>query len=92
MALRTQAMKGKLTVRYHSGREEHFEIELWGGTGMQTRLKDFIQSPNLALQTSDELIVIPSAAIECISLTMPKGKDWTKELSIVRRAKRLGTK
>jgi hypothetical protein len=92
MAVRSQAMKAKLTVRYRSGREEQYEIELWGGAGMRAQLKEFIQSPNLAMQLNDELIVIPATAIESISLIMPKEKDWTKELSLVLRAKRLGNK
>lgn len=82
-------MKAKLTIRYCSGREEQFEIEIWGGAGMETRLREFIQSPNIGLQLGDEVIVVPATAIECISLAMPKEKNLAKELSFVRRAKRI---
>ena len=68
-------MKASVTVRFVSGREEKFEMELWGGTGAQARLQAFVEKPNLLLQTADELLIIPGSAIECISIKVPKGTN-----------------
>jgi hypothetical protein len=81
-------MKASLTVRYVSGREERFEVELWGGTGAQARLDEFLNAPNLALQTADELVIIPGSAVECLSITWRRG-DQGPQLQGVRPAKRL---
>lgn len=66
-------MKTHVTVRFISGREEKFEMELWGGTGTQNRLHAFAENPKLILQTADEVIIIPSSAIESISVKLQKG-------------------
>lgn len=66
-------MKTQVTVRFTSGREERFEMELWGGAGSQTRLDAFADNPKLIFQTNDEVIIIPSSAIECISVKLQKG-------------------
>jgi hypothetical protein len=66
-------MKTSVTVRFISGREEKFEMELWDNTTAQDRLQAFAENPKLILQTTDEVIVIPASAIECISVKMPKG-------------------
>lgn len=66
-------MKAVVTVRYVSGREEKFEMELWVGEGAEGRLLEFLEKPNLLLRTPDEVIVIPGAAIECVSIKVPKG-------------------
>ncbi len=66
-------MKTSVTVRYVSGREEKFEMEIGGGTGAQGRLQALVEKPNLLLQIGDELLVIPGSAIECISIKLPKG-------------------
>ena len=81
-------MKAAVTVRFVSGREEKFEIELWGGTGAQARLQAFAENPTMVLQTSDEVIIIPNSAIECVSIKVPKG-DSRFALSDVRPATRI---
>ncbi len=68
-------MKTTVTVRFVSGREEKFEMELWGGTGAPARLQAFVEKPNLLLQAGDELLVIPASAIECITIKLPKGES-----------------
>ena len=81
-------MKAAVTVRFVSGREEKFEMELWGGTGTQGRLQAFAENPSMILQTSDEVIIIPNSAIECVSIKVPKG-DSRFNLSDVRPATRI---
>jgi hypothetical protein len=81
-------MKSSVTIRFVSGREEEFEIELWGGTGAQARLQAFVEKPNLLLQTGDELLIIPGSAIECISIKVPK-EDSRFNLSDIRAATRI---
>jgi hypothetical protein len=81
-------MKAVVTVRFVSGREEKFEMELWGGTGTEPRLQAFAEDPTMILQTSDEVIIIPSSAIECVSIKVPKG-DSRFNLSDVRPATRI---
>lgn len=82
-------MKTPVTIRYISGREEKFEIELWGGSGAEGRLSAFVKDPNLVLHTPNELIIIPGSAIECISITLPKAGDMPLNLREVRPARRL---
>lgn len=59
---------------------------------MEVRLQEFIQSPNLALQLEDEVIIIPATAIERISLAIPKEKNRVKEFSTIHRAKQISGK
>lgn len=66
-------MKTTMTVRYVSGREERYEVELWGGAGGQDRLKAFVADPSLALRVGDEVVIIPGSAVECVTLKVPKG-------------------
>lgn len=85
-------MKGAMTVRYRSGREEKFEVEFWSGTvssAAQGRLHEFLKEPDLVLQTSTELIIIPTSSIESISIALPKAEAARPELSNVRFAKRV---
>ena len=82
-------MKASLTVRYISGREDQFEVDFWGGTGAESRLNEFIQSPNLALQTDTELIVIPGTAIESLSIALPEDEGTRTPFKGIRVAKRL---
>ena len=86
-------MQAKLTVRFVSGREEHFEIDFAGGKGGEYRLQEFVKDPTLVLQTGAELIVIPPHAIECLTLALPKsGQEQAlaqQALQNVRMAKRL---
>jgi hypothetical protein len=82
-------MKTPVTIRYISGREERFEIELWAGSGTESRLVAFVKEPNLILHTDKELILIPGTAIECISIALPRPGDPTLKLESVRPARRL---
>jgi hypothetical protein len=82
-------MKASLTVRYLSGREEQFEVDFWAGTGAEARLKEFLKSPTVALQTATELVIIPGSAIESLSIALPENKQFRAALEGVRAAKRL---
>jgi hypothetical protein len=82
-------METKATVRFISGREEQFEVELFGGTAAETRLKEFVRDPTIVLQTEEEIIIIPSTAVECIILPFPEfGRD-TLDFQGIRKARRL---
>jgi hypothetical protein len=82
-------MKTQLRVRYVSGKEERFEVELFGGTTAQGRLKEFAKDPTIVLQTGKEVIIIPSAAIESIIFTSPDSEYETIDLPNVHRATRV---
>jgi hypothetical protein len=82
-------MKVKLSVRYLSGREEHFELGLEGGKLAELRLKEFVKDPTVLLKTADQVIIIPSHAIECLTLTLPPLDREPTPLAGVRNAKRL---
>jgi hypothetical protein len=82
-------MKTKVNVRYISGRQEQFEIELYGGASAGTRLKDFVSNPTLVIQTEKELIIIPSTAIECITLPAPDSAEGTISSSTIHKGKRV---
>jgi hypothetical protein len=82
-------MKALLTVRYLSGREDKFETDFWGGAGAEERLKEFLKSPNVVLQTATELIVIPASAIESLSIALPKDEKDRPRFESVRVAKRM---
>ena len=79
----------KVIVRYISGREEQFEVEMYGATGAELRLKEFVQESNMVLQTDKEVIVIPSTAVECVTLLFPEGVGKELALPNVRKGKRL---
>jgi len=81
-------MKASVTIRFTSGREEKFEMEFWGGPGAQARLRAFVEKPTLLLQTSDEVLIIPGSAIECISIKIKKG-DSQFNLTDLRPATRI---
>ena len=81
-------MKNSVTVRYTSGREEKFEVEFWGGAAAQARLQAFVENPTLLLKTSDEVLIIPGTAIECISIKTQKGDEWSR-LTSIRSARRI---
>jgi hypothetical protein len=82
-------MKTKLRVRYVSGREEEFELQLIGGSSAESRLKEFTKNPTIVLQTENEVIIIPATAIENIILPLPESEDNPIALPNVRKAKRL---
>lgn len=82
-------MKTKLTVRYLSNRTESFEVEMFPGKAAGLRLKEFAQDPTLVLQTESELVVIPSSAIECLTISTSQADREQLTLDNVRKAKRL---
>jgi hypothetical protein len=88
-SLEPENMKTKLIVRYVSGREEQFEVEFYGGTSAEDRLKEFIKNPTIVLQTEKEVVIIPATAIESIALPFPEAAGKAIALPNVRKAKRL---
>ena len=63
-------MQGALKITFMDGNVEYFEVDPVGGQAdMATRLKRFLESPNLSLFCGDELIVIPSTSIRSLSIT-----------------------
>ena len=82
-------MKSKLTIRYISGREEQFEVEVFGGASAEDRLKELANSPALLLQTEKEVVIIPATAIESATLQLPEPAGRPIALPSVRQAKRL---
>jgi hypothetical protein len=82
-------MKTKITIRYVSGREEQFEVELYGGGSAESRLEEFSKNPTVVLQTGKDIIIIPATAIECITLPLPEPAGATVPLRNVRKGKRL---
>ena len=82
-------VKTKVIVRYLSGRSEEFEVDLFGGTAAEARLKEFIKDPTIVLQTDQEVLIIPASAIESISLAIPKTAAKEIALPNLRKGKRL---
>jgi hypothetical protein len=82
-------MKTKVTVRFVSGREEQFEMDIWGGTSAENRLMEFSKDPTLVLQTDREIVIIPAASIETITFPLPDAAREGLALPNVRKAKRL---
>ena len=82
-------MKTKLAIRYVSGREEQFEVELYGGGAAEARLEEFINKPAIVLQTEKELVIIPASAVESITLPFPESVGKATTLPNVRKARRL---
>jgi hypothetical protein len=82
-------MKTKLIVRYVSGREEQFEVELFEGASPEARLKEFTKDPTIVLQTEKDVVIIPATAIESITLSLPEPAGKAIALPDVRKAKRL---
>jgi hypothetical protein len=78
-----------MTVRYLSNREELFDVELVGGQTSIIRLKEFVKDPTLVLRTDNELIIIPSTAIESISLSLSELEPDEYSLDGVRKASRV---
>jgi hypothetical protein len=82
-------MKTNLTIRYISGREEQFEVELFGGASAEDRLEQFAKKPTIVLQTAKEVVVIPATAIECITFPVPEPAGKAIGLPTVRKGKRI---
>ena len=78
-------MKVKLRVKFHSGRETTYEIDFWGGAGLQKRLDEFVACPDIVLRTSDDIVVIPRTAIEQVWISLPDSKRERAYLSDVRQ-------
>jgi hypothetical protein len=85
----SEIMKTKLIVRYLSGREEQFEVELFEGPSTEARLKAFAKDPTIVLQTEKEVVIIPATAIESITFVLPESSGKIAALPDVRKAKRL---
>jgi hypothetical protein len=82
-------MNVKMTVRYASGREDHFEVQIFGLGAGEFRLKEFIKDPTLVLKTEAELIIIPAHAVESISFALPESEQEQLALKNLRKATRL---
>ncbi len=82
-------MKTKLTVRYVSGREEQFEVELFGGASAESRLNEFIKDPTIVLQNEKEIVVIPATAVECVTIPVPESAGNAMPLRNVRKGRRV---
>jgi hypothetical protein len=82
-------MKTKVSIRYISGREEKFEVDLYGGKWVESRLREFANNPTILLQTGEEIIIIPATAIESITIPMAEPEGKSIDLPNVRKAKRL---
>jgi hypothetical protein len=82
-------MKTTVIVRFVSGREERFEMEFWNTTRVETRLQALVEKPNLILRLSDEVLLIPGSAVECISIKIPE-EDNPFDLSQLNSATRIG--
>jgi hypothetical protein len=82
-------MKSKLKIRFVSGRVEEYEVDFFGGTSTEDRLKKFAADPTIVLKTEEELIVIPSTAIECITIPLSGSAGQTIALPGVRKADRV---
>jgi hypothetical protein len=82
-------VKTKATIRYVSGRSEEFEVDLFGGSNAEARLKEFMKDPTIVLQTDKEVVIIPASAIETITLGMPEAVAKEVSFPNVRKAKRV---
>ncbi len=82
-------MKANIRIRFHSGREERFSAEFVGGAAAGWRVEEFLSNPTVALKTRDELLVYPSSAIECISVSITPEAQRQMDLSNVRSAERI---
>jgi hypothetical protein len=84
------SVSGKVAVRYASGREDQYDVELYGGgsTG-ELRLKELLKAPAVLLQTETELLIIPWAAVERVTIALPQLSGKQEPLPGVRKARRL---
>jgi hypothetical protein len=82
-------MNVKMTVRYASGREDRFQVEIFGGGAAEFRLKEFAKNCTLVLKTEAELIIIPAHAIESVSFALPESGWEKRALKDLRKATRL---
>jgi len=89
LPLECDIVKTKVNIRYVSGREEQFEIELYGGSSAENRLKEFSQDPTILLRTDNEVVIIPATAIERITFPLPDSEETAIALPGVRKGKRV---
>lgn len=84
-------MKSIVTIRYISGREERFEVQTLPKAEQEpeARLRMFLETEALTLQTDEELIIIPRTAVEQVSVALPRASLAKPELAGVRQAKRV---
>ena len=63
-------MQGALKITYTDGSEDYFEVDpVEGGPDIASNLKAFLESPNVTLFCSGEVIIIPSTSIRHLSIT-----------------------
>ena len=89
LPLECEIVKTKVSIRYVSGREEQFELELFGGSSAENRLKEFSKDPTILLRTENEVVIIPATAIERITFPLPDSEETASALSGVRKGKRV---
>jgi hypothetical protein len=85
----SKIVKTRVLVRYVSGRQEQFEVELFGGQSAEARLREFTKDPTIVLQSEKEVVIIPATAIESITLPLPEAAGRPLALPNVRKGKRL---
>ncbi len=82
-------VKSKVTVRFVSGRSEEFEVDFFGGSNAEARLKEFMKDPSIVLQTDKELVIIPASSIESISIALSEAVAKEMVFPNVRKGKRV---
>jgi hypothetical protein len=82
-------MTSKVTIRFLSGRVEEYEVEIYGGGSVESRLEEFCKDPTIVLHVGKEVVIIPATAIETIGFPLPDAMGPTSGLRNVRKAKRL---
>jgi hypothetical protein len=87
--LEYEIVKSRVTIRYVSGRQDQFEVELLGEYTAEGRLKEFAKNPTIVLQTEKDVVIIPATAIESISMPIPDSPSGKVHLPNVRKAKRV---
>ncbi len=85
------SMKTSVQVRFISGRIEDYEIEVLASEGatLEARLQKFMEAPYLAFRVGDELVFVPSTAIESISVVIPEEMRAEVDPASMRQATRL---
>ena len=69
--------------------ELKFEVDLIGGSDAPARLKEFLENSTLVLRTDEELIIMPSSGIECITLEIAGDDFPLHRFPAVRTARRV---
>jgi hypothetical protein len=82
-------LRSIVSVRLLSGREEKFDVDFWGGSGAETRFKEFVNNPTIVLQLPGEVVVIPASAVESITFTTPDDTAEQIDIGNIRKAERV---